>query len=121
MKKLAIAAALLVATTSAMAEEVTTSGMDFSPFVGAERLVKADETIAYVGVDTSIGGLDVSGAVDLNLKADDATTGVNRFDVTNYNLDGAYALTKSASLYAENDFNDNFKLVESKVGVKVNF
>jgi len=120
MKKLAIAALFGAISTAAVAEG-TGPTASFSPFVGAERLVKADETIAYVGVDTSIGGLDLSGAVDLNIKADDATTGVNRFDVTNYNLDGAYALTKSASLYAENDFNDEFKLTETKVGVKVNF
>jgi uncharacterized protein with LGFP repeats len=122
MKKFIIATATIVTALTlaacgeeAKAAEVTAPVVTASPFVGAEHEMEADTTIMYLGTDVSAGALDLTISVDLEGKSD------NRGDLNNVNLDGAFALTESASVYMENDFNSDFERSETKVGVKYAF
>lgn len=123
MKKtmaIAAAAASVLVLAACVPEDAKAEGMgiplvEFSPFVGAEREVKSDTSIAYAGITAGDDNVEVVASLDLDLK--DGTRG----DVTNVNLDASFAVTDGLSIYGESDFNENLDNTETKVGVLYTF
>lgn len=108
MKAIALAAALAVISSAAVAE-----GLDWSVTLGAERSTESE-------VNTLYGSFGISN-ITLGAALEDTAANNGQFNISKYELDLNQPIWGGVSLYMENDFGDDFKHTDTVIGAKITF